>query len=187
MSEYISVVSTAKLIRAALKKAFPAVKFSVRSDSYSGGASIRVKWLDGPLAKEVEAVAKSYSSGGFDGMIDLKYCSDEWLMPDGSVSPAKSRGTEGSMGLVPAYDYPAPGPGAKLVHFGADYVFCNRDISAATYTAAAAKVCADYGVELPEIELFKDGTATVPYSIMVGRDYLAALVNRELNKEAFAQ
>ena len=184
MSEYISVTATAKLIRAALKKAFPGVKFSVRSSSYSGGASIRVGWMDGPLAKEVEAVAGVYSSGGFDGMIDLKYSSDEWLMPDGSVSLARSRGTEGSMGTVPAYDYPAPGPGAKLVHFGANYVFCNREISAATYTAAATKVCADYGVELPEIEVFKDGTATVPYSIMVGRDYLAALVNRELNKEA---
>ena len=185
MSEYISVTSTAKLIRVALKKAFPAVKFSVRSDSYAGGASIRVKWLDGPLAKEVEKVVKSYSSGGFDGSIDMKYSSDEWLMPDGSVSLAKSRGTVGSMGYVSAYDYPAPGPGAKLVHFGANYVFCNREISAATYTAAATKVCADYGVELPKIEVFKDGTATVPYSIMVGRDYLAALVNRELNKEAF--
>jgi Large polyvalent protein associated domain 29 len=182
VSEYIAVAATAKLIRAALKKAFPAVKFSVRSSSYSGGASIRVGWMDGPLAKEVEAVAGVYSSGGFDGMIDLKYSSDEWLMPDGSVSPAKSRGTEGSMGSVPAYDYPAPGPEAKLVHFGADYVFFNREISAAAYTAAAAKVCADYGVEMPEIELFKDGTATVPYSIMVGRDYLSALVNRELNK-----
>jgi hypothetical protein len=184
MSEYISCAATAKLVRVALKKAFPAVKFSVRSDTYAGGASIRVKWLDGPLAKEVEAVAKAYSSGGFDGSIDLKYSSDEWLMPDGSVFAAKSRGTEGSMGYVSAYDYPAPGPGAKLVHFGADYVFCNREISAATYTAAAAKVCSDYGIELPEIEVFKDGTATVPYKIMVGRDYLAALINRELHKAA---
>ena len=182
MSEYIPVTVTAKLIRKALKKAFPAVKFSVRSSSYSGGASIRVGWMDGPSSKEVEAVAGAYSSGGFDGMIDLKYCSDEWLMPDGSVSPAKSRGTEGSMGSVPAYNYPAPGPGAKLVHFGADYVFFNRSVSAFAYGEAAAKVCADYGIEMPEIEVFKDGTATVPYSIMVGRDYLAALVNRELNK-----
>jgi hypothetical protein len=180
---YLSCAETAKLIRAALKKAFPGVKFSVRSDTYSGGASIRVKWLDGPTDKAVSAVAGVYASGGFDGMIDMKYSSTEWLMPDGSASPASSCGTQGSMGTVSAYDHPAPGPGARKVRFGADYVFCTRSVSAKTYTAAAAKVCADHGIPLPEIMLFRDGTATVPFQITVGGDYLAALVNRELKKE----
>jgi len=183
MSEYLSCAATAKLIRAALKKAFPAQKFSVRSDVYSGGASIRVKWLDGPEKKVVEDVARAYSSGGFDGMIDMAYNTTEWLMPDGSVSAASSPGTTGSMGVYSPYDHPAPGPGARKVRFGADYVFFDRDVSAQTYTAAAAKVCAEHGIPVPEIVLFKDGTASVPYNMMVGRDYLAALINRELNKE----
>ena len=48
MTEYVSTTDTAKLVRAALKKAFastyPGVKFSVRSDRYADGASVRVTW-----------------------------------------------------------------------------------------------------------------------------------------------
>lgn len=71
-TQYISVTDTAKLLREALKKAFPAVKFSVRSDKYAGGASIDVYWTDGPTAEEVEAIAKQYEGADFDGMQDLK-------------------------------------------------------------------------------------------------------------------
>lgn len=70
--EYLSVTDTAKLIRQALKEAFPGVKFSVRSDSYSGGASIRIKWTDGPNAKQVDAIAQQFAGGYFDGMTDYK-------------------------------------------------------------------------------------------------------------------
>lgn len=69
---YVNVAETAKLVRQALKESFPGVKFSVRSDSYSGGASIRVRYEDGPAAKLVEAVAKQFEGGYFDGMIDYK-------------------------------------------------------------------------------------------------------------------
>ena len=50
---YLSCAETAKLVRAALKKAFPGVKFSVKSSVYSMGASIRVGWTDGPVTKAV--------------------------------------------------------------------------------------------------------------------------------------
>lgn len=70
--EHFSVVETAKLLRKALKDGFPGVKFSVRSDSYAGGASIRVRYEDGPFKKDVEAVAKQFAGASFDGMIDLK-------------------------------------------------------------------------------------------------------------------
>jgi hypothetical protein len=69
-ARYISCAGTAKLVRAALKAAFPAVKFSVRSETYSGGASIDVRWTDGPTVEQVEAVAKPFSGGSFDGMTD---------------------------------------------------------------------------------------------------------------------
>lgn len=61
-----------KNIRAELKKAFPGVKFRVRSQSYSGGCSIRVGWDFGPTTKAVEAVVDKYQYCGFDGMQDLK-------------------------------------------------------------------------------------------------------------------
>jgi len=69
---YVSVTDTAKLVRAALKTAFPGIRFSVRSESYSGGASIWIKWIDGPTEKQVERVTAPYRGATFDGMIDLK-------------------------------------------------------------------------------------------------------------------
>lgn len=41
-TKYLSCAETAKLIRQALKEAFPDMKFGVRSKTYSGGASIDV-------------------------------------------------------------------------------------------------------------------------------------------------
>ncbi len=69
---YLSCAQTAQLLRAALKAAFPGVTFGVRSKTYSGGASINVKWTDGPTTAEVELIAKGYQGASFDGSIDLK-------------------------------------------------------------------------------------------------------------------
>ena len=189
MSEYLSCAATAKLVRAALKKAFAGVKFSVRSDVYSGGASIRVKWTDGPSTKAVKAVAGVYAGGGFDGMIDMAFSVDSWLLPDGSAAFASSPGTTGSMGVYSPYEHEAPAPGAKKVRFGADFVFCDKEYSVETYTAAAEKVCADYGVELPEIKVSDCGGS--PW--ISGHHYVAnadtdlsTLVHRELQKENHA-
>jgi uncharacterized protein YggL (DUF469 family) len=62
---------TAKKIRAALKVAFPGVKFSVRTDVYSGGSSVNVSWTDLPLTEEVEKVVNQFQSGSFNGMEDI--------------------------------------------------------------------------------------------------------------------
>lgn len=95
---YISATDTAKLIRKALKESFPGQVFSVRTDSYSGGASIRVKWVDGPLPADVEAIAGTFQGGYFDGMTDCKG-HHVHKMGDAEVS------------------------------FGADFIFCNRDVT----------------------------------------------------------
>lgn len=129
--DYIPVTETAKYIRKALKKAFPGVKFSVRTDKYAGGSSIRVAWTDGPAQKAVEAVACQYQDGGFDGMIDMKYHMDHWLLPDGSAVIADNPGTENSAGVHPASKNEKPHPDARRVSFGGDFVFCNREISEA--------------------------------------------------------
>lgn len=70
--DYLSCAETAKLVRQALKEAFPGVNFSVVSSTYSGGASITVRWTDGPAAKVVESIAKRFEGAYFDGMIDYK-------------------------------------------------------------------------------------------------------------------
>lgn len=70
--KYLSCAETAKLVRQALKESFPGVKFSVRSDSYSGGASIDVRWEDGPTGKQVDEILGAFEGAYFDGMIDYK-------------------------------------------------------------------------------------------------------------------
>lgn len=101
-TRYLSCAETAKLIRAALKSSFPGVKFSVRSHTYAGGASIDVKWTDGPNVSDCERVAKRYAGATFDGMTDMKTYHRDLLSTD---------------------------DGAEVVHFGADFVFCTREHS----------------------------------------------------------
>lgn len=70
--EYLSCADTAKLLRKALRESFPGVKFSVRSHTYAGGASIDVRWTDGPTVGMVKPVTGLFAGGYFDGMIDYK-------------------------------------------------------------------------------------------------------------------
>jgi hypothetical protein len=70
--KYFSVVETAKLLRTALKEAFPTVKFKVNSKSYSGGASINVEYIDGPTYENVKAIADKFEGSYFCGMTDYK-------------------------------------------------------------------------------------------------------------------
>lgn len=69
-------VVAAKNIRKELKKAFPGVKFAVRCDQYSGGNSIKIRYLDGPKGDDVEAIVNKYEFGKFDGMVDMYEFSD---------------------------------------------------------------------------------------------------------------
>ena len=69
-ARWINTVETAKIIRAALKQAFPRGKFSVRSSQYSIGSHVSIGWIDGPTAKAVEAITDKFYGTGFDGMTD---------------------------------------------------------------------------------------------------------------------
>jgi len=111
---YISTNDTAKMIRKTLKNHFPLVKFSVRSDKYSGGSSINVSYTDGPFVREVEAVVKFYEGAKFDGMTDCKDYQTALMVLEGDEMPTE-------------------------VNFGADYVFVNRKTSA-EYDAELVKV-----------------------------------------------
>lgn len=128
-AEYIDAADVAKLVRARLKANFPGVKFSVRTSKYSMGASITASWTDGPTTKQVEASVAQYGGSGFDGSIDLKYSWSSWLLPDGSAQVAHSPGTTGSRGSDRPIDAAKPHPDARLVHFGADYVFTRRSLA----------------------------------------------------------
>lgn len=166
---FIPVAEQARLIRAQLKRHFPGVKFSVRSSSYSGGASITVRWMDGPLGSDVEKITGPFKGGDFDGMIDMKYNVRTWLCPDGSVAYASSPGTEGSRGVHASYSEPAPCEGAELVSFHGDFVFLERAISPALATQAIARIAAYWGgvTEIPTAvpSQFSDGFTLEPREI----------------------
>lgn len=103
----LSCADTAKLIRADLKANYPRTRFSVRSSTYSGGASIRVSWIDGATIEEIDRLVKRYEGASFDGMIDLKSYNDPTLM------------------AFAGQDTPV------LVSFGADFIFTDRELSPA--------------------------------------------------------
>lgn len=115
---YLTCAETAKLLRAALKAAHPGVKFSVKSQTYSGGASIRVGWTDGPTARTVDSLVRLYTGGSFDGMTDSMSYHDTLLAgPDGMP---------------------------ERVHFGADFIFTERQTSEAFVSSLLPSV-ADNG------------------------------------------
>lgn len=68
---YESAVDTAKKIRKTLKAAFPGVKFSVTSSTYSMGSSVYVHWTDGPMSSQVNEILDRFKSGYFNGMEDM--------------------------------------------------------------------------------------------------------------------
>jgi hypothetical protein len=123
----LTVTETAQIIRTTLKRKYPETKFSVRSKSYSGGASIDVSWTDGPRGKEVDEILNGFEGKSFDGMNDLASHQDSWLLPDGTAELAYRPDSYG--GSIPEYISNSPNPNAELVSFGADYIFSNRDIS----------------------------------------------------------
>ncbi len=72
MAQYIDAAEVARMIRKTLKIEFPSQKFYVRTSKYSMGASVNIKWQDGPTTKQVDDIVKFYEGSHFDGMIDLK-------------------------------------------------------------------------------------------------------------------
>lgn len=69
-TRWLSAAEVAREVRAALKRAFPGVTFSVRCSNYSGGSSVSIGWTDGPTTRAVERVTGRYEGKSFDGRDD---------------------------------------------------------------------------------------------------------------------
>jgi hypothetical protein len=71
----------AKNIKVELRRAFPGIKFSVKSSYFSGGSAVDVHWTgEKPTTKEVEEIISKYEQGNFDGMTDsYNYVESPWL------------------------------------------------------------------------------------------------------------
>ena len=87
----IDVVDVAKLVRRALKLAYPDTKFRVWSGRDGTvrrggwGASILVNWVGGPPVAEVRGLVKQYEGSRFDGIGGPLIPVSHWLRPDGTT------------------------------------------------------------------------------------------------------
>lgn len=157
---YLSPADTAKLVRAALKRSFPGVKFSVTS-SKGSGSSIDIAWTNGPTDGMVSAVSGQFKGGSFDGMIDMAVSHTSWLMPDGTACVASNDGTQGSMGTIPAERNWMPCPEAKLVHFGAKFIFTRRSMTPDFAERALAAARRRYDLPSLRVVISRDGTGYI--------------------------
>lgn len=65
----------ASLIKKELKAKYPQVKFSVKSQTYSGGDSVDVHYVmedeSYPTQETIQTIVNKYQAGHFDGMTDM--------------------------------------------------------------------------------------------------------------------
>jgi len=59
--------NAAAAIRKELKENFPTQKFTVQSENYTGGDSVRIKWVDGVKESAVKNIVDKYQYGHFKG------------------------------------------------------------------------------------------------------------------------
>lgn len=97
------LIAAAKNIRIELKRAFPLVKFSVTSSRFSGGNSIDVSWIDGPVTKQVDRIINKYAAGSFDGQTDsYDYEASTWTDAFGDAKYVHSRRDDSDKALESA-------------------------------------------------------------------------------------
>lgn len=130
-SKTIDITSVAKLVREMLKLEFPVTKFSVKSSRYSGGSSISVNWQDGATVKQVEDVVGFYKGASFDGMTDMK-----------------------------SYHHHTNEAGEQI-HYGNDYIFFRRSISAEQLAPFADYVAKHYHLQTLSGETVTDYQYTI--------------------------
>lgn len=70
--KYLRTGEVSRNLKAVLKHEFPGVKFSVTSDSFSGGDSATVKWEDGPTHEAVNRIVDAFQINRPD------YTGDYW-------------------------------------------------------------------------------------------------------------
>ena len=72
--KYPNQALASKNIKIELQRAFPGQSFSVRSESFSMGDAVDIRWTEGPTTKEVEDFTDKYQHSDFNGMEDISEC-----------------------------------------------------------------------------------------------------------------
>lgn len=133
-ARHVRSAETSRYIRKILKKAFPSVKFYVRSKS-----CITICWIDGPNLEQIKKLIRPFEGKSFDGMDDSTHYSYSWLLPNGTAIIA-GYGKD----LTPQPD------GAELVCFSS-YIFPERSYSKAFLETAGKEHAKDCGWAHPVI------------------------------------
>ncbi len=106
----------AKEIRKQLKRAYPEIKFSVTSDSYSGGNGVNVSYVNGPCIDDVDAIISCYQYGHFNGMEDIyEYSNTDKGIPQvkfvsASRNISKDKYLELGAAIIAKYGLSIPNP-----------------------------------------------------------------------------
>lgn len=132
--KYFDLKATLKLMKAELKRAFPATKFFVRCSRGTGYGYVSLKWTNGPTQERVTSITNGYQGSGFDGMTDCSYVITH----------------------VEADENGAP----VTIHYGIKGIDCSRKISPAFARRLSAQVAVYYGVNVPALREYAgyDGT-----------------------------
>lgn len=116
------LTTAAKNIRAELREQFPGVKFSVRSERFSGGDAIDIRWTDGPSADLVRGVVNKYKYGDFDGMTDsYNYARSEFNRQHGSAKYVQCQRDISESMIQRCIDEVAKKYGAKFIPTPKDF------------------------------------------------------------------
>ncbi len=114
-------VEVAKIPRWVSKRRFAGC---VRTERYSGGASIDVVWVDAPTLARVEPLVEPYCGADFDGMRDLKTYRDAVVVGDD--------------GMI------------ERVRYGADVIFRKREASGEAGAEVLARLSDELGEPIEE-------------------------------------
>lgn len=146
------LVETAKLIRTALKEAFPDTKFSVTTRRFAGGTALDVRYTDGPLSKDVNAICKAFDSYESDPYADLS-------------RPCPARLFKG-----------------EIAGFGAKYIHVNRRESEVLLQIVAYRVHKETQLPLLEVRdgWVQDGQYQVPFTYFSKEDVIAGGVSQRV-------
>ncbi len=97
-----SAANCAAAIRSELKEKYPHIKFSVKSDNFSMGNSVDIRWTDGATVDEIEEITGKYQYGHFNGIEDIyEYSNDRTDIPQAKYVHTHRDKSEGVEALLP--------------------------------------------------------------------------------------
>jgi hypothetical protein len=147
MTEYISTKEIAKLLRQALKNAFPGVKCSVRMSTGTASAWMNVSYNDGPTEEAVRAITAQYEGRRFNAMTDG--------YDDAGTALVAFAGEE-----LP-----------REVRYVCDGINTHRDYTAAGYRVAPSLISTDS--DRKDVVLFTDAGEPITAAVIPADVYVA--------------